>query len=72
MLWRLDDGLPLPAGTRGIETLAHAARRVGVSTKTLRRRVADGTVGAYRVGPRLIRVDIDAMFVLRPNTKSAA
>lgn len=52
------------------EALADAAVRAGVSVKTLRRRIADGTVGAYRVGPRLIRVnvaDVDALFRPIPN-----
>ena len=39
-------------------SLAVAAQRYGVSTKTLRRRISDGTVHGYRVG-RLIRVDLD-------------
>ena len=38
--------------------LAVAAQTFGVSTKTLRRRIADGTVRGYRIG-RLIRVDLD-------------
>ena len=38
-------------------TLAEAAVRFGVSVKTLRRRISDGTVTGYRVG-RLIRVDM--------------
>lgn len=37
--------------------LAEAAVRFGVSVKTLRRRISDGTVTGYRVG-RLIRVDM--------------
>jgi excisionase family DNA binding protein len=31
-----------------------------VSVKTLRRRIADGTIAGYRVG-RLIRVDLDEL-----------
>jgi excisionase family DNA binding protein len=42
-----------------LETLAEAAARHGVTTKTIRRRIADGTIPAYRSGPRLIRVDPD-------------
>lgn len=41
-------------------SLADAAASFGVSVKTLRRRIADGTVRGYRVG-RLIRVDIDEL-----------
>jgi excisionase family DNA binding protein len=40
--------------------LAVAADEIGVSTKTIRRRIADGTVTGYRVG-RLIRVDLDEL-----------
>lgn len=39
-------------------SLAIAAENLGVSVKTLRRRISDGTVHGYRVG-RLIRVDLD-------------
>lgn len=40
--------------------LAVAAEAFGVSTKTLRRRIADGTVHGYRIG-RLIRVDLQEL-----------
>ena len=46
--------------TRSLVSLAVAAEVFGVSTKTLRRRIADGTVHGYRVG-RLIRVDLDEL-----------
>lgn len=39
------------------ETLATAATRTGVSTRTLRRRIAEGKLIAYRLGPRLIRLN---------------
>lgn len=39
-------------------SLAVAAERLGVSVKTIRRRISDGTVRGYRVG-RLIRVDME-------------
>lgn len=48
-------------------TVAEAAARIGVNTKTVRRRIADGSLVGYRVGPRLIRLDpaeVDAL--LRP------
>jgi excisionase family DNA binding protein len=53
---------------RQLETLEQAAQRLGVSPKTIRRRIADGTLTGYRTGPRLIRVDpaeVDAA-LLRP------
>jgi excisionase family DNA binding protein len=40
--------------------LADAAGHLHVSVKTLRRRIADGTITGYRVG-RLIRVDLDEL-----------
>ncbi|RGE16052.1 helix-turn-helix domain-containing protein [Leucobacter sp. wl10] len=39
-------------------SLAEAAEQFGISVKTLRRRISDGTVRGYRVG-RLIRVDMN-------------
>lgn len=38
-------------------SIDEAAARLGVSTKTIRRRISDGTLKAVRIGPRLIRVD---------------
>jgi excisionase family DNA binding protein len=46
-------------------SLSEAANYTGLSTKTLRRRIEDGTLTGYRAGPREIRLDrndIDAMF----------
>ncbi|MEO6820936.1 MAG: excisionase family DNA-binding protein [Candidatus Nanopelagicales bacterium] len=37
---------------------------MGVSVKTVRRRIADGTIRAYRIGPRLIRVERDCLLGL--------
>ena len=37
-----------------------AAESLGVSVKTIRRRISDGTVRGYRVG-RLIRVDMEEL-----------
>ncbi len=45
-----------PAGR--LVTLGTAADELSVSVRTLRRRIADGTVRGYRIG-RLIRVDPD-------------
>lgn len=50
-------------GTRYM-TLAEAAEWYGVSERTLRRRIAEGTLPAYRIGPRAIRVsaaDVEAL-----------
>ncbi len=57
---------------QGLISLSKAADMFGVSTKTIRRRIADGTVRGYRIG-RLIRVDVeeirDALVVEMPNMK---
>ncbi|MCE0485497.1 helix-turn-helix domain-containing protein [Ornithinimicrobium sediminis] len=44
---------------RQFESLAEAAARTGLSTYTLRRRIADGRLPAYRSGSRIIRVNPD-------------
>lgn len=49
--------------------LAVAAEQYGIAEKTLRRRISEGVLPAYRVGPRLIRVklsDVDALFTRIP------
>ena len=53
----------IPRPTRGhgkLVALADAAEEFSVSVKTIRRRIADGTVTGYRIG-RLIRVDLDEL-----------
>lgn len=39
-------------------TLKQAAEWYGVSERTLRRRISEGRLKAYRVGPRSIRVSV--------------
>ena len=57
-----EKGTAMTNGTRAetpgpsFVSLAVAAREFGISVKTVRRRIADGTVHGYLVG-RLIRVD---------------
>ncbi len=49
------------------ETLAEVAARYNCSTKTVRRRIAEGKLTAYRLGPHLIRIDrAEADALLRP------
>ena len=50
---------PSRTSRRQYESVADAAARVGVSTKTVRRWIASGQLAGYRVGPRLLRVDPD-------------
>jgi excisionase family DNA binding protein len=48
-------------------SVAEAAEQLSASTKTVRRRIADGTLTGYRMGPRLIRVDQNELeALLRP------
>jgi len=58
---------PLPGVRRDLASLTDAANHARVSTRTLRRRIADGTLTGYRMGPRLIRVDLNELDgLLRP------
>lgn len=48
-------------------SLPQAAEMLGVTTRTLRRYIADGRLSAYRLGPRMLRVDLDELdALLRP------
>lgn len=55
---------------RQFESLAQAAERTGLSVRALRRRIADGSLPAYRSGPRILRLDprdVDGMMVRVPS-----
>jgi excisionase family DNA binding protein len=45
--------------TQRLVGLAAAAAYADVSTRTLRRYIAQGRLTGYRVGPRLVKVDLD-------------
>jgi|LSQX01.1.fsa_nt_gb excisionase family DNA binding protein len=52
-----------------------AAIHAGVSVDTIRRRIADGTIPAHRLGKRLIRIaaaDLEAAFKPIPNARGGA
>lgn len=51
-------------------TVAQAATILTVSQKTIRRRIADGTIEAKRFGPRLVRVDMNSVESLGRNMQS--
>ena len=56
-------------------TLKQAGQVYSVSDRTLRRRIADGTLPAVRVGPRSIRVaaeDVEALASPIPTGSPAA
>ncbi|MBN7412666.1 helix-turn-helix domain-containing protein [Mycobacteroides abscessus] len=40
-------------------SIPEVAEKFGVSPRTIRRYIAAGRLTAYRVGPRLIRVDVN-------------
>ena len=53
---------------------AEAAAYLDITPKTLRRMVAEGKVTGYRMGPRLIRFDLDELDSLMqpiPTSKTA-
>lgn len=57
------------------ETIAEAAARTGVCTKTIRRRIAEGRLTGYRFGPTLIRLDpaqVDGLLHPIPTTDRVA
>lgn len=59
--------MPATKSQRRLVSIAVAADEYGVSTKTLRRYIAAGRLTGYRMGPRLIRVDLDELdAALRP------
>lgn len=54
----------MPHGTstqRRLVSIAAAAEYLGVNPRTVRRRISDGTIKGYRVGPTLLRVDLNSI-----------
>jgi excisionase family DNA binding protein len=49
--------MPCPAPPRQLESIASGAAYINVSTRTIRRWIASGQLRAYRVGPRLCKID---------------
>jgi len=52
------------SSARQLLSIASAADLTGVVVKTVRRRISDGSLTGYRIGPRLIRVDADELDAL--------
>lgn len=53
--------------TKVLVSLTAAAEHGGCSPKTIRRRIADGSLTGYRMGKRLLRVDLNELdALLRP------
>ena len=56
-----------PTHTKRLAPIAAAAEYADCSTKTVRRRIADGSLTGYRFGPKIIRVDLNELDAcLRP------
>ncbi len=54
-----------PTQSRDWKSPRESAAYTGVSVKTIRRRIADGSLPARRMGPRLLKIDtadLDALF----------
>lgn len=52
------DKRPAKVPARRLASIAAAADYAACSGKTIRRRIADGTIPAYRFGKRSLRVDL--------------
>lgn len=56
-----------PRQSRRLVPITEAADYAGVCSKTIRRRIGDGSLPGYRMGARLIRVSLDDLdALLRP------
>lgn len=65
----------MPSTAHRFVSVTDAAKYVGCCTKTIRRYVAHGLLTGYRVGPRLLRVDLnelDAMLTRVPTSSRAS
>ncbi len=48
----------MPHSRRQLVSIAEAAAHASCNPRTIRRRIADGSITGYRMGPRIIRVDL--------------
>jgi excisionase family DNA binding protein len=53
-----------PTGLPTLLTIGQVADATGLSAKTIRRRVSDGTLLAHRIGPRCIRIELGSVLQL--------
>jgi excisionase family DNA binding protein len=59
---------------RHLVSLAEAGALLNCSPRTIRRRIAEGELRAYRTGPRLIKIDaadVEALLKPIPTTRAA-
>ena len=61
-----------PTGLPALLDITQVADATGFSPKTIRRRVADGTLKAHRIGPRCIRIERDSVLALLQSPMGAA
>ena len=60
------------ANTRRLVSIGQASEYADVSSKTIRRWIAAGRVPGYRMGPRLLKVDLNELdAMLRPISTTA-
>jgi excisionase family DNA binding protein len=59
-------------GLPALLSIAQLAEATGLSDKTIRRRIADKTLTAHRIGPRLIRIERDSVLELLGRPLGAA
>jgi excisionase family DNA binding protein len=52
---------PSPTVSRRYASLSDAAEYIGVNEKTIRRHIAAGRITGYRLGSRLVRVDLNEL-----------
>lgn len=48
-----------PPARRRLASIAEAAGHLGVNPRTLRRYITDGRLAGYRIGPKILKVDLD-------------
>ena len=66
---------PTPSPNRDLGSIDAAAQRMACSPKTVRRMIARGELAAYRVGTKMVRVDlndVDALLRRIPTAGDAA
>jgi excisionase family DNA binding protein len=59
-------------GLPALLSITQVADATGLSPKTIRRRIADNTLVAHRIGPRCIRIERDSVLALLSRPMDAA
>lgn len=61
-----------PATRRRLGSIAQGADRADVSSRTIRRWISQGLLTGYRVGPRLVKVDLNEVDAIARPIPTAA